>query len=70
MTDYEYGVIINQLRGGAGCDGCPSPACESCPWQNAIDEVTKLYSHITGDVDFITLHTKIGEVTEWNVKNC
>lgn len=70
MTDLEYGIIITQLRGGAGCDGCLSPECEKCPWQNAMDEVTKLYSHICGDVDFITLHTNIGkEVTMWNVKN-
>ena len=70
MTDYEYGVIMNQLRYGAGCDGCPSPECLQCQWQDAMDEVTRLYSHITGDVDFITLHTDIGkEVTTWNVKN-
>ncbi len=56
MTDYEYGVIMSQLRGDAGCDGCPSPVCDNCPWQDAMDEVTRLYSHITGDVDFITLN--------------
>ncbi len=72
MTDYEYGVIMSQLRGDAGCDGCPSPVCDKCPWQDAMDEVTRLYSHITGDVDFITLQTSIGkrEVTTWNAKNC